>query len=118
MIDENLESMSEFSERVLLDELIKDPGNPFLLYQLGKRYFCIDKDFPMACDFFEKALNAGANPEDSFTYDLVECYGYALVSIGKLEKAKILRDTFSICYNDNEQFKKLSEHINKSNSIN
>ncbi|MCL2820913.1 MAG: hypothetical protein FWD38_08845 [Oscillospiraceae bacterium] len=118
MIDENLESMSEFSEQVLLDELIKDPGNPFLLYQLGKRYFCIDKDFPMACDFFEKALNAGAEPGDSYTYDLVECYGYALVSTGQLGKAIILRDTFSIYYNDNEQFRLLSEHINKSNSSN
>ena len=113
MNEDNLDAQSEYNEQVILDALIKDPSNPFLLYQLGKRYFGIDKDFQLACDFFEKALNAGAKPDDSYTYDLVECYGYALVSTKQIEKAVILRDTFSVFYKDNEQFRLLSEHIYK-----
>ena len=114
MNEDNLDTQSEYNEQVILDALIKDPSDPFLLYQLGKRYFGVDNDFQLACEFFEKSLNAGASPDDSFTFDLVECYGYALVNTGQLGKAVILRDTFSICYKDNEQFQQLSEHIIKN----
>jgi len=107
----------ERNERLLMDELIKKPNNPYLLYQLGKSYFVNDRDFQTACDFFENALNAGAEPSVGYTYDLVECYGYSLINTKQYEKALILRDTFSLYYNDNAQFRFLSGHIYQNNGM-
>jgi len=107
----------ERNERLLLNELTEKPDNPYLLYQLGKSYFCNERDYHKACDFFEKALNAGATPSVGYTYDLVECYGYALINTEQFEKALILKDTFSIYYNDNAQFRFLSGHIYQNNAM-
>jgi len=107
----------ERNELLLLAELKKQPDSPYLLYQLGKSYFVNDRDLTKACDYFERALTAGADVKVGYTYDLVECYGYALINTGQYEKALILRDTYSIYYDDKVQFRFLSGHIYQNNGM-
>ena len=101
----------ERNELLLLEELKTQPDNPYLLYQLGKCYFCNDRDLLKACECFEKALDAGVDVNVNYTYDLVECYGYALINSGQYDEALKLMDRFASYYNDKVQFRFLSAHI-------
>jgi len=107
----------ERNERLLLSELKKQPKNSYLLYQLGKSYFVNDRDLSKACDYFEKAIAAGADVSVGYTYDLVECYAYALINTGQYEKALALREKFFIHYNNDIQFRFLSGHIFQNNGM-
>jgi len=112
-----IDAKLERNENLLLAELKNQPENPYLLYQLGKSYFCNDRDLLKACECFEKALNFGADVKFGYTYDLVECYGYALINTGQYEKALSLRDTYSIYYDDRAQFRFLTAHIFQNNGM-
>jgi len=107
----------ERNERLLLKELKKQPKNPYLLYQLGKSNFCNDRDLNKACDYFRKALAAGVDTNINYTYDLIECYGYALLNTEQYETALVLRDEFYPNYNDNVYFRFLSAHIYQNNGM-
>jgi hypothetical protein len=107
----------ERNERLLLKELKKKPNDVFLLYQLGKSYFCDNRDLLKACECFEKALTIGVDVTINYTYNLVECYGYALVNTGQYEKALKLRDTFAEHYDNRAQFRFLSAHIYQNNGL-
>jgi len=70
-----------------------------------------------ACYYFEKVLSAGVDTTVGYSYNLVECYGYALINTGHYEKALRLRDTFASAYEDNVQFRFLSAHIYQNNGM-
>jgi hypothetical protein len=106
-----IEAKLERNELLLIEELKSQPKNPYLLYQLGKCYFCNERDLSKACDYFEKAVKAGADVSINYTYDLIECYGYALINTEQYDKALSLRDEFAAYYNNNVQFRFLSAHI-------
>jgi len=101
----------ERNELLLLEELKIQPKNPYLLYQLGKSYFCRERDLLKACECFKKAIESGVDVNINYTYDLVECYGYALINSGQYDEALGVRDKFASYYNDNVQFRFLSAHI-------
>ena len=107
----------ERNERLLLAELKRHPKSPYLLYQLGKSYFCNQRDLSKACDFFEKALNAVVDTSNDYTYNLVECYAYALINTGQYEKALALQEKFSEYYINNVQFRFLSGHVYQNNAM-
>lgn len=107
----------ERNERLLLKELKKKPKSPYLLYQLGKSYFCNDRDLQKANEYFEKALKAGADVNVGYTYDLVECYGYALLETGNYEKALALKERYSLHYDKNLPFRFLTAHIYQNNGM-
>jgi len=107
----------ERNERLLLKELKKHPKSLYLLYQLGKCYFCNDRDLQKACYYFEKAVTAGVDVSIGYTYDLIECYGYALINTGQYENALSLMNEFFIHYNSNVQFRFLSGHIYQNNGL-
>jgi len=107
----------ERNERLLLLELDNKPDDPYLLYQLGKSYFCEDRNLTKACDYFGKSLQKGADTKIGYTYDLIECYGYALINSGEYEKALALRNKFAESYVDSIQFRFLSAQIFQNNGM-
>ena len=107
----------ERNELLLLEELKEQPDNPYLLYQLGKCYFCNDRDLLKACEYFEKAIKTGVDLKTGYTYDLIECYGYALINSEQYIKALKLRNEFAIHYINNVQFRFLSAHIYQNNGM-
>jgi len=107
----------ERNAQMLEKELQQKPDDPYLLYQLGKSYFCNNRDLTKACEYFERVLSAGVDINIGYSYNLVECYGYALINTGQYEKALKLRETFAPVYDDNIQFRFLSAHIYQNNGF-
>jgi len=107
----------ERNERLLILELTKRPGDPYLLYQLGKSYFCNDRNLNKACDYFSRALSAGVNTGIGYIYDLIECYGYSLINTGQFERALDIRNRYAEFYISNINFRFLSAHIYQNNGM-
>jgi hypothetical protein len=107
----------ERNEKLLQKELEKKPKDTYILYQLGKSYFCNERDLQKACEYFNKALSADTDTNAGYTYELVECYGYALINTGQYDKALALREEFSAYYINNVQFRFLSAHIYQNNGM-
>ena len=107
----------ERNERMLLKELESHPDDPYLLFQLGKNFFIGEGNLSQACDYFEKALSTGADPQYEYIYKAVECYGYALVNTGQYEKALELINKYSEHYMANPQFRFLSAHVMQNNGL-
>ena len=107
----------ERNEILLKKELAEYPGDPYLLHQLGKSYFCNGRDLLQACSCFEKALSSRPDVRFGYVYDMVECYGYALLNTGQHEKALKLRDAYARHYKTNPCFSFLSAHIYQNNGM-
>jgi hypothetical protein len=107
----------ERNERLLLMELEKRPDDIFMLYQLGKSYFCEDRDLQRACECFGRVLAIGIDKNAPYAYNLIDCYGYALINTGQYDTALRLRDRFVELFGDNVRFRFLSGHIFRDNGM-
>ena len=105
------------NETMLLKSLCESPDDPYILYQLGKSYFCAGRDLSKACEYFEMSLDLKPNPDLAYVYNMVECYGYALINTGQAKKALKLRSRYRLYYNSNPQFRFLSGHIFQENGM-
>ncbi|MCL2153098.1 MAG: glycosyltransferase [Oscillospiraceae bacterium] len=105
------------NERLLKNELSKHPDDPYLLHQLGKSFFCDDRDLPQALACFEKALSLSPDSRLGYVYDMVECYGYTLLGTGQYEKALELMNDYAPRYGSNPRFRFLSAHIYQNNGM-
>jgi len=107
----------ERNENLLFAALEKDPKNPYLLYQLGKSYFCDSRDLQKACKYFGEALTQNPDPALEYVYNLVECYGYALINTNQAAAALKLREKYLSYYSNIIPFRFLSGHIFQSNAM-
>ena len=107
----------ERNERLLKKELSVSPDDPYLLYQLGKCYFDGHRNLPQACDNFEKALSSSPDHRLEYVYNLVECYGYALLNTGQYDKSLALMERYAHHYDSKPQFRFLSAHILQNNGM-
>ena len=107
----------ERNEKLLKIELEEHPDDPYLLHQLGKCYFCNNRDLARACICFESALMSAPDVRIGYVYDMVECYGYALLNTGQYDKALKLRDDYAKYYESNPHFRFLSAHIYQNNGL-
>jgi len=107
----------ERNEMLLKKELAKTPDDSYFLHQLGKSYFCNNRDLLQACSCFEKALSSKPDARFGYVYDIVECYGYALLNTGQYEKALKLMVDYAAYYRGNPHFRFLSAHIYQNNGM-
>jgi hypothetical protein len=107
----------ERNERLLKKELLDNPNDPYLLYQLGKSYFCDNRDLPKACEYFEKALSQQPNVRLDYVYNLAECYGYALINTEQAQKALSHMDKYGRDYKSKPAFRFLLGHVYLNNSM-
>jgi len=94
---EKLEAKAKRNLTLLLLELKEEEEDPYILYQIGKSYTLL-KDAQMACTYFSKALSFDLNPKLEYVTDMVESYGYALLSANRNKEAlafEQIADTFS-----------------------
>ena len=107
----------ERNEKLLLKELESNPGDSYLLFQMGKNFFIGGRDLQRACAYFEKALSCCGDPRLDFIYTTVECLGYALINTGQYAKALELREKYARQYGGIPQFRFLSAHIYQNNGM-
>jgi len=105
------------NEKLLLAELELTPGDSYILYQLGKSYFCNERDLSKACDYFSRALSGNPNRSLEYVYDTVECYGYALINTGQYKEALDFVVKNTKYYADRPQYRFLSAHVLQNNGI-
>ena len=105
------------NEKLLLAELEHAPDDSYILYQLGKSYFCNERDLVKACDYFEKALSGNPNRSLEYVYDTVECYGYALINTGQYKEALDFVVKNATYYADKPQYRFLTAHILQNNGM-
>lgn len=72
--------------QLLESENRQQPGDPYLLYQLGKSFY-MEEDYKTACEYFEKVLSIDLKLDLEYVWDLVESYGYSLLNTEQYEKA-------------------------------
>lgn len=105
----------ERNEEMLLRELAENPNDPYILYQLGKSKLPRAGQEKEACDYFEKALEQNPDLRLDYVYNLVECYGYALLNSDQNEKAfEVALDYFDN-YRQKPEFRFLLGHIYQNN---
>jgi len=97
--------------RMLTKALEERPGDPYLLFQLGRSHYNDGGDLSKACYYFEKVLSSGEDVRLDFFFMTVELYGYALINTGQFERALELRDNYSDAYWNDPAFRFLSAHI-------
>ena len=112
-----VEGKLERNERLLKKELSKYPDDPYLLYQLGKSYFCDSRDLAKACDAFGKALTDDLDVRLGYVYNMVECYGYALLNTEQYEAALKLVEKYKKHYNEVPLFRFLTAHVYQNNGL-
>ena len=87
---------------LLLQELEAQPGNPYVLYQLGKD--CeVSGELPQACDYYLKA--GAASPADApYAHDLHIRLLYSLGKAGRLDDAVVLAGDMLERWRDSPDF--------------
>ncbi|MEI7265814.1 glycosyltransferase [Pectobacterium versatile] len=71
----------------MLEKAISDtPKEPYLHYQLGKSYY-LNKDYLSAINSFSIAIKLQSNFFLTYNENLIECYGYSLINIGKYKES-------------------------------
>ncbi len=71
---------------LLQKQLLQEPDNPYLYYQLGKSCEIIE-DYTNACEYYSKGLSFDLDPELAYVQAMVVSYGNALLRTGQQETA-------------------------------
>lgn len=82
---------------LLQKQLLQEPNNPYLYYQLGKTCEIIG-NFAQSCEYYDKGLSFDLDPELAYVQAMVVSYGNALLRTGQEETAlgfEGIYDTFS-----------------------
>ncbi|MCR5675532.1 MAG: glycosyltransferase [Lachnospiraceae bacterium] len=72
--------------RLLQTELSDKGPDPYIYFQMGQSYAALgDKAF--AAHYFDKGLSMDVDPRLYYVQEMIEAYGYALLDLGRYEKA-------------------------------
>ncbi|MBU5427804.1 flagellin lysine-N-methylase [Tissierella pigra] len=71
---------------LLMKEIVKNPNDLYLCYQLGKTYY-LAGEYDIACDVFDKALELCDSFKYPYVEDLIVSYGYSLVNCERYNEA-------------------------------
>lgn len=92
---QTLQKKAERNIELLEKELLINPKDPYLYFQLGQSYFSI-KNMDKAYNVFKKGLELDVNPELQYVQTMVESYGHTMLALKKYEEAL----SFEYIYND------------------
>lgn len=89
---EELKAKNERNLALLLEELKKDPDNPYVYFQLGQTYNGTDDE--KALEYYSKGLEYDLDPALHYVQMMVIAYGYCLVHLNRFEEALELRGVY------------------------
>lgn len=79
---EALRPKVERNNTLLFQELEKDPGNPYLYFQIGQSYNMI-YDYENSCQYYQKALAYDVDPDAEWVQMMIIAYANALLHTGR-----------------------------------
>ena len=71
---------------LILEELNKNPANPYFLFQAGECYNLMNQ-YEQALTFYEKALLFDLDPSETYVQVLINSYGHCLLYLNRYEEA-------------------------------
>lgn len=86
MTPEEMAAKYQRNFTLLQKQVLTDPQNPYLYYQLGKSCEILE-DFARACEYYDKGLSFDLDPELAYVQAMVVSYGNALLKTGQAETA-------------------------------
>lgn len=127
---EELEDKRIRNMTLLMQELEKNPDDPYLYFQIGQEYYCMD-DYENAASYYGKVLTYDLPPTMEYLRMTVQAYGNCLLQLDRIEEAlqyEQIYDTFGntpdfiflmgrIYYLSGQPLKALTEFI-KATSMN
>ncbi len=82
---EGLEKKKERNVSLLLNELKKNPNDPYIYFQLGQAYNGFDDK--KALEYYSKGLEFDLDPSLEYVQMMIIAYGYCLLHLEKYEEA-------------------------------
>ncbi|MBD5462816.1 MAG: glycosyltransferase [Lachnospiraceae bacterium] len=127
---EELEDKRIRNMTLLMQELERNPDDPYLYFQIGQEYYCMD-DYENAASYYGKVLTYDLPPTMEYLRMTVQAYGNCLLHLDRIEEAlqyEQIYDTFGntpdfiflmgrIYYLSGQPLKALTEFI-KATSMN
>ncbi len=121
---EELEDKRKRNMTLLQEELRKNPDDPYLYFQIGQEYYCLD-DYKNAADYYAKVLTYDLSPTLEYLRMTLQAYGNCLIHLGRIDEAlqyEQIYDTFAntpdfvflmgrIYYMSGQPIKAMSEFI-------
>lgn len=93
--ESNLAQKAKRNLALLLTALNECPNDPYLLFQTGK--CCqILKDYPAACQYFDRGLSYDIDPALTYVQEMIESYGYCLLETKEYEAALGLSNVYDV----------------------
>ncbi len=83
---EELEDKRIRNTTLLKQALEKNPDDPYLYFQLGQEYFCLD-DYKTAADYYAKVLTYDLPPTLEYLRMTVQAYGNCLLHLNRIDEA-------------------------------
>lgn len=120
---------TERNIKLLEQELLENPEDPYYIYQLGKSYYMEEK-YLKAAEYFEQALCLDLDEHLEYVIDMVESYGYSLINSGQYKKALGLEGIYQefshstdyvflmgLIYLNNEEFERALQEFAKATKM-
>lgn len=90
--EEELLAKKDRNTSLLLDEVKKNPNDPYIYFQLGQAYNGFDD--AKALEYYSKGLEFDLDPELHYVQMMVVAYGYCLLHLEKYEEALNLQGIY------------------------
>ncbi len=90
---EELQAKVERNNSLLLQELEKDPDNPYLYFQIGQSYNMI-YDYENSYRYYNKALEYDVDPQAEWVQMMIIAYGNAMLHTGREEEALLIENIY------------------------
>lgn len=121
---EEMEAKRVRNMSLLEKELEKHPDDPYLYFQLGQEYYCMD-NYEIAAEYYSKVLTFDLSPSLEYLRLTIQAYGNCLLHLNRIEEAlqfEQIYDTFCnnpdfaflmgrIYYSAGQPIKAMSEFI-------
>lgn len=91
---EELEAKRVRNMTLLQKELEKHPDDPYLYFQMGQEYYCMD-DYETAVEYYSKVLSYDLNPTLEYLRLTVQAYGNCLLYLDRIEEALQLEQIYN-----------------------
>ena len=95
-------SKAERNKKLLLGELKENPGDPYVLFQLGKCCVAME-EYKEGTDYYEQVMEQKLNPNLSYIQDMMVSYGYGLIAQKRFTDALCL-DGVTDLFEENADF--------------
>lgn len=90
---EELAVKAERNNKLLFEELEKNPTDPYIYFQLGQSYNMIHDD-EKSCYYYEKGMDYATDSRLAYVEMMVTGYGYALLRLQRNEDALLLENLY------------------------